>query len=279
MAWSVAASRISSNMSRRLLQAAPSAPSDTEMPRARISTTGAMPEPSFRFEPGQWRTLTSRSASSCLFGFGHPDAVRRTQPRRCEAGVREILEVRQPARQLPHDFDFVPILRRVRMDERVFALRQCRDRLEQITRARHGEPRRERRAQPAARLRRAIAPSARGSRRSTSARLSCSRPRNLRRPSPSCTCRRSPRRPVSASVSKTTSVSCTVSIVSTVVVPVRSSSAAASRADARSVVGVCAASIGHTRRRSHSSSGMSSANPRKSVWHRWTCVWMKPGRR
>ena len=67
------------------------------------------------------------------------------------------------------------------------------------------------------------------------------------------------RSPISASVSNTTSVSCTVSIVSTVVVPDSSSSAAASRADARSVAGVCAASIGQTRRRSHSSSGMSSA--------------------
>ena len=76
------------------------------------------------------------------------------------------------------------------------------------------------------------------------------------------------RSPVSASASNTTSVSCTVSIVRTQVVPVRSSSAAASRAEARSVAGVCAASIGHTRRRSQSSSGMSSAKPRNSVWHR-----------
>ena len=67
------------------------------------------------------------------------------------------------------------------------------------------------------------------------------------------------RSPISASVSNTTSVSCTVSIVSTVVVPESSSSAAASRAAARSVDGVCAASIGQIRRRSHSSSGMSSA--------------------
>ncbi len=67
------------------------------------------------------------------------------------------------------------------------------------------------------------------------------------------------RSPISASVSNTTSVSCTVSIVSAVVVPESSSSAAASRAEARSVAGVCAASIGQTRRRSHSSSGMSSA--------------------
>ena len=67
------------------------------------------------------------------------------------------------------------------------------------------------------------------------------------------------RMPVSASVSNTTSVSCTVSIVSTVVVPDSRSSADASRVEARSVAGECAASIGQTRRRSHSSSGMSSA--------------------
>ena len=87
------------------------------------------------------------------------------------------------------------------------------------------------------------------------------------------------RSPTSARVSNTTSVSCTVSIVSTDVVPVRSSSAAARRTEARSVDGVCAASIGQTRSFSHSSSGMSSAKPRNSVWHRWTCVWMNPGSR
>ena len=38
--WRMAARRISSNMSRRLLQAAPSAPSDTEMPRRRSSVIG-----------------------------------------------------------------------------------------------------------------------------------------------------------------------------------------------------------------------------------------------
>jgi hypothetical protein len=67
------------------------------------------------------------------------------------------------------------------------------------------------------------------------------------------------RRPIWSSASKTTSVSCTVSMVNADVVPLRSSSAAASRVEARSVCGVCAASIGQTRRRSHSSSGMSSA--------------------
>ena len=65
-------------MSRRLLQAAPSAPSDTVMPRARISATGAMPDPSFRFEPGQCSTLTSCSASSRLLARRPP---RRSAPR------------------------------------------------------------------------------------------------------------------------------------------------------------------------------------------------------
>ena len=85
------------------------------------------------------------------------------------------------------------------------------------------------------------------------------------------------RMPVGAMASSTASVSCTVSIVSTVVVPVRSSSWTASRVEAASVAGVCAASSGHTRCLSHSSSGRSSARPRNRVWHRWTWVWMKPG--
>ncbi len=60
------------------------------------------------------------------------------------------------------------------------------------------------------------------------------------------------RSPLSATASNTTSVSCTVSIVSTDVVPLHSSSVVASRAAARSDSGVCAASIGHTRDRSQS---------------------------
>ena len=76
------------------------------------------------------------------------------------------------------------------------------------------------------------------------------------------------RMPVSASVSNTTSVSWTVSMVSTVVVPDRSNSAAASRVAACNVDGVCAASMGQTQRFNQSSSGMSSAYPRKSVWQR-----------
>ena len=67
------------------------------------------------------------------------------------------------------------------------------------------------------------------------------------------------RRPLSATASNTTSVSCTVSIVSTEVVPLQSSSVVASRAAARSDAGVCAASIGQTRVRSQSISARSSA--------------------
>ena len=62
------------------------------------------------------------------------------------------------------------------------------------------------------------------------------------------------RRPLAASVSSTTSVPCTVSIVSTQVVPVRSSSCTASRVLTRSDASSCAASIGHTRWRSQASS-------------------------
>ena len=67
------------------------------------------------------------------------------------------------------------------------------------------------------------------------------------------------RSPLSATASNTASVSCTVSIVNTAVVPLDSSSSAASRAAARSDAGVCAASIGQTRLRSQSISGRSSA--------------------
>ena len=85
------------------------------------------------------------------------------------------------------------------------------------------------------------------------------------------------RRPLAASVSSTTSVPCTVSIVSTQVVPVRSSSCTASRVLTRSDASSCAASIGQTRCRSQASSARSSAAPRKSVWQRCTCVCTNPG--
>ncbi len=78
------------------------------------------------------------------------------------------------------------------------------------------------------------------------------------------------RNPLCAISSQTTSVSCTVSIVSTAVVPPSSSSQAARRADARRDAGVWAASSGQMRVRSQSMSTRSSAMPRNSVWHRCT---------
>ena len=48
-----AAKRISLNMSKRLLLAAPSVPKATFTPLANKSTTGAMPLASFKFELGQ----------------------------------------------------------------------------------------------------------------------------------------------------------------------------------------------------------------------------------
>ena len=67
------------------------------------------------------------------------------------------------------------------------------------------------------------------------------------------------RKPLAATASNTTSVSCTVSIVSTDVVPLHRSSVVARRAAARSESGVCAASIGQTRVRSQSINERSSA--------------------
>jgi hypothetical protein len=67
------------------------------------------------------------------------------------------------------------------------------------------------------------------------------------------------RSPLSATASNTASVSCTVSIVNTEVVPLQRSSVAASRAAARRLWRVWAASIGQTRRRNQSISGRSSA--------------------
>ena len=278
-AWSVAASRISSNMSSRLLQAAPSAPSDTEMPRARISATGAMPDPSFRFDPGQCRTLTSRSAiSACSASSTQTQCA--AQSRRVARPVsRQVLEVACAAREASHDLDLVLRFRRVRVDEHVVARAESAATASSSSR----EQETANRGANAARSRPLAAPSQRRCKRDALVdRLTRSLAQARRHvvvvaesimhfPTVA-------RMPLAASVSNTTSVSCTVSIVSTVVVPERSSSAAARRVAARSVAGVCAASSGQTRRRSQSSSGKSSAKRRKSVWHRWTCVCTNPGR-
>ena len=67
------------------------------------------------------------------------------------------------------------------------------------------------------------------------------------------------RSPVGSRASNTASVSCTVSIVRTAVVPPSSNSDAASEAAAASDRGVCAASMGQMRVRSQSRSTRSSA--------------------
>ena len=116
IACSPAASRISVNMSRWLLQAAPSAPSETEMPRARISATGAMPDASFRFEPGQCRTLTCAIREQLLLRVVHPHAMREAQAWRRQPEAIEIGDVRH-AGSLAHERDLVAILRRMRVHE------------------------------------------------------------------------------------------------------------------------------------------------------------------
>ena len=86
-----------------------------------------------------------------LIAFVHVDAVRGAQMRGRQAQARQILQIRQAARDLPDDRDLVARFRRVRVDERVMLVRQARDRFEQIARARDGEARRERGVQTAVR--------------------------------------------------------------------------------------------------------------------------------
>ncbi|MND01732.1 hypothetical protein D3C83_208400 [compost metagenome] len=57
------ARRISSNMSKLLLLAAPSVPKETVMPRRSMAGTGAMPLASFKLLPGLWETETPRWAN------------------------------------------------------------------------------------------------------------------------------------------------------------------------------------------------------------------------
>ncbi len=96
-----------------------------------------------------------------------------------------------------------------------------RHRFEQRARARHGEARRERGAEPSVRARRSSADGSRGFRRSTPAVRSCRRAGTAAsRVHHALADRRRADRSRRAA-SNTTSVSCTVSIVSTVVVPAR----------------------------------------------------------
>ena len=60
--WSLAAMSISRNMSRRLLEAAPSVPRPTFTPAFTIAGTGAVPLANFMFDCGQWATPTLRAA-------------------------------------------------------------------------------------------------------------------------------------------------------------------------------------------------------------------------
>ena len=164
------------------MHAAPSAPSDTVMPRARISATGAMPDPSFRFEPGQCSTLTSCSASSACSRVVDPHAVRGAQMRRVASPVSaRYSRLLEAAGQPPDDVDLVARFSDACVCTSAWcSRRQARDRLEQLARARHGESRRERRAQPAVRPRRASACAARGSRRSTRASAPAAAPATSR---------------------------------------------------------------------------------------------------
>ena len=192
--------------------------------------------PELEVRAGAVQDLDVALGEQRLLGVGHPDAVRRAQPRRRQAGVGQVFEVGQAARQSPHDLDFVAVLGGVRVHERAGPTRRA-PRPPRAARA-STTPRTAARTPRAAgrRPRRPSASSARGSRRSTGASAPAAAPAPRRSESimhlPTMA-----RSPVSASVSNTTSVSCTVSIVRTEVVPVRSSSAAASRAEARSVAG------------------------------------------
>ena len=67
-------------MSRVLLQAAPSAPSDTLMPRARISVTGAMPGSQLQIRAGAVEHLDGVLGEQGLLGVAHVHAMRGAQP-------------------------------------------------------------------------------------------------------------------------------------------------------------------------------------------------------
>ena len=230
------------------------------MPRARISGTGATPEPSFRFEPGQCITLTSCSASSCLLALVHPDAVRGAQARRRQAQAARDTRgcVRPPdsCRTIAissRDSDACVCTSASLLDPTGCATASSSSREHETAN----------RGANAARSRPFAAPShrARIARLSSidAASSSCSRCGTSRvevhhaladrRPHPAL------RRPLR------TRHRCRAPSPSSAPRSCRStsSSVVASRAAARSVSGVCAASIGQTRVRSQSISGRSSA--------------------
>ena len=247
------------------------------MPRARISGTGAMPEPSFRLEPGQCSTLTSCSArSACSRSSTHTQcAAQRRGDAQADAG--EVLEVAQPPVRprttaiSSRDSDAWVCTSRPLLG------RQAATASSSSSRARHGEARRERRAQPPAG--RAVPPPARCDRLSSiDARVVFLQPpRRLRRRIHHALADRR------AQAARSHRLEHDVGVVHRLHrqhrrraarAAVRARPAAPPRA---AMPGVCAASIGQTRRRSQSSSGRSSAKPRKSVWQRWMCVWINPG--
>ena len=236
------------------------------MPRARISGTGAIPEPSLRFEPGQCITLMSWSPiSSCS------RSSTQTQCAAHRCGDARWTLARYSKFVMPPEI-FLTMAISSRDSEACVCTSACcsSDRLPTASSSSREHDTANRGANAA--CRRPFSAPCQCLRIAT---LSSSDDRvaSLRRlgTSASESIMHLPivaRRPLSATASNTTSVSCTVSIVRTAVVPLDRSSVAASRAAARRVVGVCAASMGRIRVRSQSISGRSSANPRNSVWQR-----------
>ena len=216
------------------------------------------PRSELEVRPGAVHHLDVVIGQQLLIAIVDPHAMRRAQMRRREVNARQVLDVGARAGVLLDDRDLLARLRRVRVHQRVMLSRQAGDRFEQLARAGDREARRERGVQPA--VRRAVPARAdrdalvdRSCRVSSCRRFgTCASKSIMHLPIVA-------RRPLSATASNTTSVSCTVSIVSTAVVPLHSSSVVASRAAARSDSGVCAASIGQTRVRSQSISARSSA--------------------
>ena len=228
------------------------------MPRRRISTTGAMPEPSFRFEPGAVHHLHVALGEQRLLLFVDPDAVGRAEVRCRQVQCVEIRDVREASGQLADDGDFLARLGGVRVHERRPARHETAATASSRSRVHDTANRGPVRPGAGRARRRASVCAARGSRR---ARPACapSGATVRRRPRPSCTCRswragRSRRRPRTPRRCRAPSPSSAPRWCRSA-----SNSVVASRAAARSVAGVWAASIGQMRVRSHCMSGMSSA--------------------
>ena len=244
------------------------------MPRSRISTTAARPEPSFRFDPGQCITLTSRSAIKACSA-----SSTQTQWAAHRRGVARPVSARYARFPMP------AIARTTSISSRCSAACVCTSmscvaETAAVASSRSRVQETAKRGASATRMRPSAAPCQarwRASASSIAGPTGC-----LRRggAAASLSIRHLPtvaRRPLAASASSTTSVPCTVSIVSTLVVPVRRSSCTARRALIRKEVSSWAASIGQMRCRNQARSARSSAAPRNSVWQRCTCVCTSPG--